>query len=478
MTATPNVITTSLSYLKQDAMEYFFTPMFLGDDIRQDVYVDTDVKYQKALNYFNMNMKLTKAGGPGTNGTNWTTPKGAIYSQKTLTVVPVKAQWMQDAQEFYKTVYNEMMNRGTEISNMTGTEFGQIILQGFQTNVKRDLNNDMWFGDVTKEIYSAGIRTGNVTTTYDANNIPTAGPDVYYNIYDGFWTRIIRDIKAVVIPAKQYVKINSSTTAVAQLATETLTGTTAGSITLTISGVAYTQAYATSITATVTAWFTANAATLLTRGITVTNPSAGVLSFAAVNPGEGYTIGLTSAGTGGTWTESAVTANVQAGSLATDEAFSTLKKMWTGLTPELRQYISNYSGLNQAYDVAHTQILGSIKIYCTSTFIDNYKSTLENQANTTGQYLLMNGIPVPTYRGLPIIERPDWDAAISADFDNVYPHRALLTVPRNLVLGVDGTDEDMLIKEFYDEYHQENVVRAQYKIGTQYHHTQLIVAAY
>ena len=80
--------------------------------------------------------------------------------------------------------------------------------------------------------------------------------------------------------------------------------------------------------------------------------------------------------------------------------------------------------------------------------------------------------------GIPIIQRPDWDTRISQDFGGVRPHRALLTTPSNLVLGTDGEDDLMKIVAFYDQVKQNNTVRSEYKCGTQYTWTKLIVAAF
>ena len=85
--------------------------------------------------------------------------------------------------------------------------------------------------------------------------------------------------------------------------TVTLAGITAGTITLTINGVAYSESYSTDAATTITNWFTTHGATLAALGITVTNPSAAVLSFAALTA---FTFVETSAGTGGTWTDSSI----------------------------------------------------------------------------------------------------------------------------------------------------------------------------
>ncbi len=108
--------------------------------------------------------------------------------------------------------------------------------------------------------------------------------------------------RVIIELAKQFGHIVAISTDIYQI-TVTLAGITAGTITLTINGTGYSQAFSTNAATTVTNWFTTHGATLAALGITVTNPSAAALSFTATTA---YTFFETSAGTGGTWTDSSI----------------------------------------------------------------------------------------------------------------------------------------------------------------------------
>lgn len=108
--------------------------------------------------------------------------------------------------------------------------------------------------------------------------------------------------RVIIELAKQFGYIVASTNTVTSI-TEVLSGITAGTITLTINGTAYSKAFNTSAAQTVTDWYNTHNAALAALGITVTNPSSATLVFTSATP---FTFVETSAGTNGTWTESSV----------------------------------------------------------------------------------------------------------------------------------------------------------------------------
>lgn len=48
----------------------------------------------------------------------------------------------------------------------------------------------------------------------------------------------------------------------------------------------------------------------------------------------------------------------------------------------------------------------------------------------TANKITYNGIKVPTYQGIPIIIRLDWDIWIKASFNDILPHRTILTTQK------------------------------------------------
>jgi hypothetical protein len=90
---------------------------------------------------------------------------------------------------------------------------------------------------------------------------------------------------------------------------------------------------------------------------------------------------------------------------------------------------------------------------------------------------MLNGFKVPSYEGIPILVRPDWDIWISSSFNGLLPHRAILTTQKNLLFGTDGTSDSEMIETWYNPDIQQRRYRVQYKAQTAYFHKELIVLA-
>lgn len=432
------LITHSLSYTKEDKLEYVLRPLFLANDIRDIITVRTDIQGSEKLDFISTLSKITKAYA---QGTSFTPSTGVTVTQKTLTVAKLKAEVRQSGNAFFGWVKEHALNKGYDWDNIDGTIFKQIVAEVFMAGLKADLQRQIFLGNDKKEVGVTGVL------------------DADYKEYDGFWTRIIEDFKAVYIPAAQ--RITLSNAAVKQVDTTTLTGT-AGTANITVNGVAYLATFATDLTTSAANFVTANAATIAARehGIVVTSSGATVIFTAGVE-GRPQTISNAVNASGNlAGNTAATTANTLPADLGTDEAQTALKAMWRAMTPEMKQ------------------VKDQLKIMCTSSFYENYRESLEADGTEQAHTKEVNGISILTFRGVELIERQEWDVHLAADFVGYYPHRALMTLPKNLVFGTDLEDADSLVEEFYDQNAQENVYRVQYKGGTQYSESKYIVAAY
>lgn len=432
------LITHSLSYTKEDKLEYVLRPLFLANDIRDIITVRTDIQGSEKLDFISTLSKITKAYA---QGTSFTPSTGVTVTQKTLTVAKLKAEVRQSGNAFFGWVKEHALNKGYDWDNIDGTIFKQIVAEVFMAGLKADLQRQIFLADVKKEVGVTGVL------------------DADYKEYDGFWTRIISDFKAASIPAAQRITLSNG--AVKQVDTTTLTGT-AGTANITVNGKAYLATFATDLTTTAANFVTSHAATIAARehGIVVTSSGADVIFTAGVE-GRPQTISNAVNVSGNlAGTTAATTANTLPADLGTDEAQTALKDMWRAMTPEMKQ------------------VKDQLKIMCTSSFYENYRESLEADGTEQAHTKEVNGISILTFRGIELIERQEWDVHLAADFVGYYPHRALMTLPKNLVFGTDLEDADSLVEEFYDQNAQENVYRVQYKGGTQYSESKYIVAAY
>jgi hypothetical protein len=444
----PNLITHSLTFTKESVAEYFLKPLFVDNDIRDIVQVRTDLKTGEKLDMISKLSKITKGYQ---QGASFTPSTGVTITQKTITVVTMKAEVHQNGRAFLNYVKQEFLRSGYEMNDINGTIFEQMVLQVFMRALMADLNRQLFFGDVTKETITS--------------NAPTGTLDDDYKEYDGFWTRVIDDIVAGTIPAGQRYDVNVTAlqdqVAVANVRTATLTGSS-GTCNVVVNGVNYLATFATDLTTTAANWVTAHGATIAARfgGATVTSSAAAIAITSGV-PGLALTVTVSAALSGNlTGSVANTTANVQNTTLKAGAGKAILKAMYDRMTPELRENM-----LSARYLVS-----GSI--------MDAYITDLEADGTEAAHVKLIDGVRSISFRGIPVVERRDWDVHIAADFANVRPHRAMLVLPENLVVGTDATSDVLNAEMWYDQNSQENKFRVEYNAGTQYIHPEYIVAAY
>lgn len=435
-----NLITHSLSFSKESINEYFLKPVFIENEIRDIITVRTDIKTGEKLDFIGKLTKITKAYA---QGTSFTSATGVTITQKEITTKGMKAEAYQNGKAFLNYVKQAALKAGVNENNISGTIFEKIVMDVFVNGLRSDFQRQVCLNNTLSETLSSGLPTG------------VANPD--YSVYEGFWPRFIKDVIAGTIPSGQRVAINNS--AVAQVATHTLTGTS-GTANIAINGVNYLATFAVDLTTTAANFVTSHAAALLLRGIVATSSGATVILTASI-AGVAFTT-TAAANVSGNLAGSlaATTANTAPAALSTDEAADVFSSMVKAATNELISMDGCY-------------------IACTRSMIENYKSTLRVlNGSESAVEMMLNGRRVLSFDGYPIIVRKDWDTHLAADFPGQYPHRAWMSVKENLIFGTDGASDDNSVEVFYDQVSQNNIFRAEYKAGTQYIHPELIVLAY
>lgn len=442
-----NLITHSLTFNKESVTEYFLKPLFVDSDIRQIVNVRTDLKTGEKLDMISKLSKITKGYA---QGTGFTASTGVTITQKTVSVVTMKAEVHQNGRAFLNYVKQEALRSGYSENDINGTVFEQIVLQVFMRGLMADLNRQLFFGDVKKEVITSDAPTGTL--------------DEHYKEYDGLWTRVINDIISGEIPSAQRYDVNISAlqdqVAVANVRTATLTGTS-GTANVTINGTAYLATFDTDLTTTAANFVTAHAATILARfgRCVVTSSGAGIIVTSGV-PGLAVTVAVANVSGNLAGSVANTTANVENTTLKSGAGKAILKNLYDKMPPELRQRMAD----------ARYVVSGSV--------MDAYITDLEADGTEAAHIKLIDGVRSISFRGIPVIERRDWDVHIAADFSGVRPHRAMLVLPENLVVGTDAENDVINAEMWYDQNTQENKFRVEYKAGTQYIHPEYIVAAY
>lgn len=438
--------TTTPPFLKQAIDEFFIQPMFMAEDLRGAITVRTDVKGTERLNRINRPSMLTKPkSSPGFSPTG-----GFELTYTDITVKPMAMEFEQNARAFWGSILEQLLASGykeDDIEQMKSPDvWNKIMLPLIAQAGQDDLIRQMFFANPVAEQL--------------VNGIPNGSPDLNYSGYTGFMSWLIGDAYKSIIPAAQHVPVSSAVAARKAEKVLTYSASSDASITITINGVEYTQPYASNAATTISNWLTAHKADVEARGgingVIVTNPSGAALKVVSRYKGQDFTFTAAASGSG-TFAESAIVTPIKSGALAANEADQTLESMIDAATPEMYEF--------------------DLVFMMTTSMWRNLVKTLKNRDTVLGDEVLLNGHRVPTYEGIPILVRPDWDKWIKTAHNSILPHRAILTTSKNLLFATDGTSDSEMIETWYNQENQVRRYRVQYKAQTAYIHKELLVLA-
>lgn len=445
-----NLITHSLSYAKEGAVEPFLKPMFVDNDIRQAITILQDVKTSIKLDYVSTLKKITKAYA---KGSSFAASTGVTITQRTLTVGGVKAEVHQDGRVFLNWVKQEALRKGVDIHKIDGTMFESLIMSVWTAALSRDLNSQIFFNDPTKETITNGAPTGTLDANYAISD------------YKGFWTLFLDDVRSGDFPSGQVLDLNTSTyqTTVAVKGKKTLTlSGTSGTANVTINGRTFLATFSSSLTQTATNFVNDHAASIAAffGNAVVTSSGADIIVEAGI-PGMNVTTSIANVSGNLNGSVANTTAYVQNTTLKADAAKTAFKNAYAILPNVAR-------GMK-----------ADLRIVCTQTVYDNYMESLETATGIPQAYIMMiDGVERLTFRGIPLVPRAQWDENIDEDFNSVRPHRFMITTLDNLVFGTDGTGDTAMFETWYNTDEQENRMRCEYLGGTQYRHPDFTVLAY
>jgi hypothetical protein len=444
----PNIFTQSIDppFTKQSVSEYFIDPMFMAEDIRGAVTVRTDIKGTEKLNRISRPSMITK---PKVNPGFYPTGTFELTTQD-ITVKPMAIEFEQNGREFWGSIAEQLLASGykeDDVEQMSNPDiWNKIMLPIIAQAGQNDLVRQMFFADPVNEVLATGKPNGTSNDNYSG--------------YTGFMTHFLNDLYSGVIPASQHLKVASSVSAVKAEKILAYTANSDTKITATINGVDYEQAYSTNAATTVANWLSTHKVAVEARaginGVIVTNPTGAQIKVVSKYGGQSFDFTAVADGSG-SFASSGVVAAVKSSTLATDEADGTLEQMIDYMPSELLE-------LNPVF-------------LMTRSMWRNLFKTWKSLGTETANEITFKGIRVPTYEGIPIVVRPDWDIWIKASFNDILPHRAILTTQKNLLFGTDATTDSEMMETWYNKDEQKRRYRVQYKAQTAYLHKELIVLA-
>lgn len=136
------------------------------------------------------------------------------------------------------------------------------------------------------------------------------------------------------------------------------------------------------------------------------------------------------------------------------------------------------------YENADTRIFegNSPKYQVTKSIADNWRSFMEDKSLAFMLDRTEKGSTTMSYRGIPIIERKDWDRTIRTDHnlgDTYYlPHRAILTDINNIPIGTSDEQSLTTLESWYEKKDKAHYIDFAYKIDQKNLQEELLAVAY
>lgn len=452
----------------QENQDIILRPIFIGENVAQRGFRTVlSVKSSVKLTFFDKRSKILRAYADGFQG-----GASANKRQKKFVLEEFKAEAQYSKQEYKDTILEEITGRGgVDQNDITGTDVHNAEVSVFMRAVEHDVFMIFWLGKSDKKVVDNNVANPTfgqrIDTTGDAifgddglyDDTGLLGDDIRYNITDGIWTCIEDEVGS---GDNKILRITLDNNTVAQTEIQTLTSITGGTIDITINSVSYTEAFDTNSDTTFGNWVTSHAANILALSqVTATNTGTGETTFVSSVSGQRFDLVTVSAGTGGSFAETGTVANTPAQDLAVDEAIDTMKTMLTTAPKVMKNKV----------------IKPLLNYYVTDTFLENYQETLEADGTEQAHTKTVEGIERFTYRGIPLLPM-QIDEFLEDDFITPFPHRAILTMPDNLVLVLNGATDVGQTRFWFNEDENENRQRTQFEMGTGFFLPEMMVVAF
>lgn len=286
--------------------------------------------------------------------------------------------------------------------------------------------------------------------------------DIRFNAFDGLWKNIF-DIASTSPTAQQVKKIAFAKGATAQVSTLTLSGS-AGTATVSFKGVSKVATFATSLTATATAFVAANAAAYAAVGVTLTSSTADLIF---TNDEIGVTIDAATGVnlTGNLAGTNVTTAATAASALANGDCEAQMALAWAGRPNVMREIPKE-----------------DLVFLVTSNLYDNYANDLQGNGTIVVESQrsgVISGIPPEQmkYNGVQLFEMPI-DNMISSYFGGYAPYRILLIPKWNLAPIYSSNDKTADLNVWFERKDNLNEGRIQASFGMDIWEPQYCVAVY
>lgn len=117
-------------------------PIFIDDDFRMFFRVDTEATNKKKVPFIDFKQNVLRVA----TGCKPEEVELIEVSERCFDVHEHSSRVPMCYDEFKNTLFLGGLNRGVAKADLTNTEIGMLLVQGYQVAVKKDLQNSAWFG--------------------------------------------------------------------------------------------------------------------------------------------------------------------------------------------------------------------------------------------------------------------------------------------------------------------------------------------
>jgi hypothetical protein len=107
-----------------------------------------------------------------------------------------------------------------------------------------------------------------------------------------------------------------------------------------------------------------------------------------------------------------------------------------------------------------------------------FKDSADLGGGDAGRFQIINGQEKLTYRGIELVNNPNWDEIMEDDFGKVDSHLALLTTPDNLVMATNVLGDKNRVEFWHDRKTEENDLKVKFKLGANFVHPAFFVIGF
>ena len=159
---------SAATFVGADALQYFVSPLFLGEEVLGGMEVMTEIKGITDLDHFAAASFMTKSD----NGLKFEGTKYGAYTNPRISPVRVEVEVSMNGNNYYNKVKGQVLRSGTDKDNVDGTVLKQIGSEILMQGIKADFNRQLWFCDGAKVAAGTGAVVSNA---------------VHYKLYNGIF---------------------------------------------------------------------------------------------------------------------------------------------------------------------------------------------------------------------------------------------------------------------------------------------------